>query len=398
MLRQLNRDEAAALLRDKAAWRGAVLLLAAAAFIVRMVIIAHTHGGEDLKLYTYFSRLALHGVNPFASPRGGTFPPIDGNNPPTEVAAFSALLGIHNSPTTLRVLFAAADSAVIWLIGWYYPRPKRWKVAFLTFYAVNPFVLLSWTVYAEDKTILFLGVVAWLLALERARDWYAWAAAAALAVFKFLGVFALPAMAYHSVKKDRLRAVWPIAATSVAFLASNLPWFPDSLDAFSRRNLRLDIVPPFHASPTLLLSRLGLYTPLEAKLFPVLATVVILFMLSRQRIDIRHAVAWSLLAGYIFLPDDAFNRLLLITLPFMLISSFSVRVWLAVWLVSLIAALAALVATRGVPHVLVPIGSLLAGLFGHEGTLRHVLWMNILPVLVILSHVSGRRRVAPRAS
>ena len=387
----------ASLRRAEEAWPLTVLVLVVLGFVVRIAIVAHSHGGTDLRIYTYFSRLALHGTNPFRPPANGAFPPVLGNSPPVEVAFFTGLLAIHDSPTTLRVVFALADAVVIWLIGMRFPRPRRWRLAFLAFYAFNPFVLFAWTAYAEDKTILFLGIAAWILALERGREWWAWAAGAGLAIFKFLGVFAAPAQALYSWRRSRRRALIPTSAALIAYAASNLPWFPASLHAFSRRDARLAINPPIHASPTLLLARLGLYAPVEAKVFTALAVVLVLGLYAARRIDIREAVAWSLLSGYIFLPDDAFNRLLLITLPFMLIASFSFWQWLAIWCLTCLETVGGIIATRGVPHALSGIGGALRAIFSHESTVRHVVWMNLLPVVVIVFYLWNGRAGMRRA-
>ncbi len=234
--------------------------LAALALLVRLAIIAHSHGGHDLRIYVYYSRLPLHGINPFINYRGGPLPSIDGDDPPVEVAVFTGLLAIHDSPTMLRLLFAASDAVLLILVGLWSPRPRRWRGAFMLFYAFNPFVLFAWTAFAEDKTLLMLSIAVLVLALERGRQWLAWMAAAALAVFKFIGVLVAPVLALHAIRTRGGRwALFPIATFALLFALSNLPWFPRSLDAFSRRNARLDVNPPIHASPTLLLSRLGLY-------------------------------------------------------------------------------------------------------------------------------------------
>jgi hypothetical protein len=378
----------------RARWRWAVLAIAVGALGVRLLIVAHSNGGDDLRMYAFFSRLALHGVNPFSSPALGLFPASDGNNPPLEVAGFAALLGLHDSPTTLRVLFALADSSVVLLVGLAFPRPRAWRAAFILFYAFNPFVLFSWSVFAEDKSLLFLGVAAWLLALERGRDGLAWVAAAALSAFKFLGAFAAPVLAVHSWRQHRWRVGISVTAFIGVFALSNLPWFPESLRAFSRREGRLGINPPIHASPTIALARLGLYAPIEAKALTAAGIAAVLGLFVGRRIDVREAVVWSLFAGYLFLPDDAFNRLLLITLPFLLIMHPSVRQWIVIWVVSGIAALAGVVATRGVPHELKFIAGPLRDVFGRESTLRHMLWMNLLTVVVLVFYATGRRAVA----
>jgi hypothetical protein len=378
-------------LRRPAGWRAGVIAVALGAFLVRLLIIAHSHGGNDLRIYTYFSRLPLHGLDPFAAPHGGVFPPNQSDQPPIEVAVFTGLLALHDSPTTLRLLFAIADVVIILLIGFWFPRPRRWRGAFILFYAFNPFVLFSWTVFAEDKTLLFLGIVIWLGMLERDRQWWAWGAASALTVFKYLGAFSTPALALHSFRTRGSWALRPIGFFVAVFLLSNVPWFPHSFNAFARRNARLSINPPIHASPTLVLARLGLYAPIEAKLLTAVAIVVVLALFVVRRIDIREAVVWSIFAGYVFLPDDPFGRLLLITLPFMLIIELSATRWVAIWIVSSVDALAGVVATRGVPHELSAIAGPLRAIFAHESTVRHVLWMNLLVALVLVFYCLDRR-------
>jgi hypothetical protein len=369
----------------------AVIAITLLAAVLRVLIIAHSHGGSNLAIYTYFSRLALHGHNPFNPPAGGAIKPIYSNSPPLEVALFTALLAVHDSPSTLRLFFVLGDVAVLLLIGFAYPRPRRWRLGLMLFYAFNPFVLLAWTVYAQDKTWLFFGIAALLLALERGREWLGWLAATALAAFKFLGAFAVPALALHWFRRRRWWALLPVAAFVVVLALSNLPWFPKSLDAFSRRNDLLAINPPIHVAPTLLLARIGIYAPIEAKLLPVAATVVALVLYVMRRIDIREAMVWSLFAGYAFLPDTDFDRLLLITLPFLLLLELSIARWALVWIVSSVAALAGEVATKGVPHELSGIAGTLHSVFSHEGTVRNVLWMNLLTVLVLAYFFVDRR-------
>ena len=372
--------------------RAIVIAIALLALLARVAIIANSHGGDDLRMYTYFSRVALHGGNPFAPGAHGLYPPVDSNNPPLEVAAFTGLLALHDSPTTLRVLFALADVGVVLVIGMAFARPWRWRLAFAAFYAFNPFLLFAWTAFGEDKTLLFLGICAWMLALERGRDWGAWLVATGLAVFKFLGAFAVPALALDTFRRRRWAVIAPALLFLVVFALSNLPWLPHSLDAFSRRNQRLGLNPPLHASPMLILFRLHIYDPLEPKLLTAAAILVVLALFAARRIDMREALALSLFAGYIFLPDDAFNRLLLIALPLMLLLELSLARWIAIWAISCVAALGAVVATRGVPHVLHGIAGPLRTLFGTEGTARHALWMLLLTAFVFGLYVTDRAR------
>lgn len=373
-------------------WRVAVITVAVLAFLVRLVLIAHSNGGSDLANYTYFARIALHGGNPFTPPAHGLFNASYANSPPIEFASFAGLLAIHDSATTLRVLFALSDLVTLLVIGFAFSWSQARRMALIVFYAFNPLVLLWWTYWGEDKTLLFLGIVVLLWALERDRTWIAWGAAAALAAFKFLGTFFAPVLAVHEFRKTRWRALGPIAAFLFVVLISNAPWFPQSLHAFTRRNDRLGFNPPLHISPTLLISRIGLYAPFEAQLLPALGALCVVVLLLVRRINVREAIVWSLFVSYVFLPDDDVDRLVLITLPFLLIMTISVLEWTAIWIVSLWATLASVVATKGVPHALHALRGPLQGVFSHEGTVRSVIWTCLPTAVVLAVYFRGRHR------
>lgn len=380
---------------DRVGWRGTIVLIAVAGFLVRLLLVAHTRGGDDLRIYMYFARLGLHGHNPFAPPAGGAIPPSDSDNPPLEIAVFTGLLGLHDSATTLRVLFALADAAVILVVGLCFARPRSWRAGFALFYAFNPFVLGCWTGFAEDKTIVFLGIVIWLVALERGREVLSWSAAIFVAIFKFVSVFALPVLGLDALRRTRWKALVPVGAFCICVAASYLVWFPKSADLFTRRAAYLNQNPPIHASPTMLLSRLGIYVPLEAKLFTIVALLAVIGWFVSRRIGLEEAVVWSLLAGTVFVPNNSFTRILLITLPFLFIIEMSRMRWLALWIVTTVSAVAVLIATQGVPHTLAAIGGPLRAIFPREATVGHMFWVNLPLVLMVAFYWADRSRHAP---
>jgi hypothetical protein len=262
----------------------------------------------------------------------------------------------------------------------------------MVLFALDPFVLISWTVFAEDKTIIFFWIALLVIALDRSRMYLTWFSATVLTVFKFLGVFAAPVLAIDSWRRRGTAAIAPVVGFVVVSLLSNAFWFPHSIKAFSRRNGRVGIDPPIHASPTLILSKLHVYAPWEVKPLMIALLLAVFVAFLYRRLTIQEAAIWSLFAGYVFLPDDSFDRLLLISLPFLLLVSLSWVQWLALWVWTCITALGAEIAVRGVPHVLHFASGSLQSIFGHDGTIAHALWMNSFVVLVLGIWWVARRR------
>src|SRR5581483_5936764 len=147
-------------------WRQAVLALAAAGLLARLVIIAVRHsGGANLRIYWWFAHLAAHGHNPYHAPVGGPVDPNYGDNQPAEIGLFSLVLRIHDSQTTLRVFIALLEVLFVVGVGFAYPRSRQWRAGFCAFFAVNPFVLLVWTAYTSDKVLVVAPIAAVLAAL-----------------------------------------------------------------------------------------------------------------------------------------------------------------------------------------------------------------------------------------
>lgn len=373
-------------------WRAIVGALALLAFLVRLALIAHSHGGSDLRNYTYFARLAFHGHDPYTPPALGAFAPSFANSPPVEFGIFDLLLHIKNSPTTLRCVFALADVATLLLVGLASDRRRTWRLAFMLFFAFDPFVLISWTVFAEDKTIIFFWIALLVIALDADRLYLSWFSITVLTVFKFLGVFAAPVLTVASWRRRQLVALAPIMGFVVISVLSNAFWFPHSLKAFSRRNGRVAIDPPIHASPTMVLSKLGIYATWEVKLLMIVLLLTILIAFLYKRLTIPEATIWSLFAGYVFLPDDSFDRLLLISLPFLLLISLSWIQWVILWIWSCVTALGAEIAVRGAPHALHFATGPLQTVFGRDGTIAHTIWMNSFVALVLGLYAIARHR------
>jgi hypothetical protein len=356
-------------------WRLRIVALAAVALLVRLLLIAVTDGGADLAIYHWFGQLGLHGVNPYDAPAGGPIEPRFADSPPLEFALFAALLKLHDSPDTLRLFFALCDAGTVLLIGLAFPLARAWRWRAVLFYALNPFVLAAWTGFAEDKTLLFLLIAALLLALLRDRLEWAWAATAALTALKFLGAFFAPVLALHTLRARGRRGLIPIALCLLAVALTCLIWFPDSLHMLDNRRTRANRDEPIHASPLLFADRVGLYAAWEAQALALLSLLGVLALWWRERIDVREAVVLSIAAGYVWLPDQPSNRILLVLLPFLLLADLSRRAWRLLWAASIPATLAVVEASRELPAGL-------AEVIGPSGSLRQVVWLH-LPLLVV---------------
>jgi hypothetical protein len=371
-------------------WRWLVIGVAALALVVRLGLIAGTGGGFNLRIFYWFGDLVARGINPYHAPPGsGAHDPQYGDNPPMELIVFAGLLKIHNSPDTLRVFFALVDVSVIALVGFLYPLARIWRANFILFYGFNPLLLEEWTAFADDKAILLALIILVLLGLEQGRLALSWSATAVLVAFKWLGVFFLLPLALESRRRVSGMAMALGGAAFVAFVALwQLPYFPDNLEAFSRRSDRISIDPPIHASPTQVLSHIGIYSSAIPRVFIVVSLLAVYLLFALRRLDAREAVVLSIFCSYVALPDEGANRMLLITLPFLFIVAMTARRWLALWAVSLLAAAAVLVEFRNTPIDLVE------QVFGSYGSLKHVLFANAVMALVVFYYLKDR--LSPR--
>lgn len=367
------------LLRDERSWRRAVFGVAVLALLIRLAIAAVTGGGNDLKIYYAFSSLAAEGGNPFAPPAGFEFPERLSDNLPGEYLLFAGLLRLVDSPDTLRVLFALADTALVLFVGLKYPRPIAWRAAFVGFYAFNPLVLGSWTATAEDKTIVFLLIVAVLWSLELRRWTAGWAAATVVGVLKGVSLFFAPFLAWETWRDRGLRvAGLYVAGFAALMFVGHLPWFPDAFGVYEQRNEHIEFREPAHASFTSLLDRLGAYDPVLVKVGVPLMLAAVFVAYVRRWIDVREGVVLASLATLVLQPDHAYTRALLAALPFLLLIDLTVRRWAVLWVVSTIASAGIYVQQER------------DGLGGY-GSVAHVVVANAFLVLVVAYYARDKR-------
>jgi hypothetical protein len=369
-------------------WRRAVLALAASGLLARLVIIAVRHsGGANLRIYWWFAHVAAGGHNPYHAPASGPVNPNYGDNPPLEILLFAGLLKIRDSPTTLRVFIAILEALFVVGMGYWYPRERRWRAGFCLFMALNPFVLLVWTAYTSDKILVVAPIAGVLAALAADRVARAWAWTTLLAALKWVGTFfALPLLA-ASLRRVGLRAMAVILAGCAAlFLVLSSAWFPSSLKAWHRRDVRIDLHPT-HAALTQLLAKAHIYTSSLVRPFIVVAILLILASYLRRLLTAGEAIVLSVFAAYLPLPDEGVDRILMVTIPLLFVLQLSARRWIALWVVSAIESVAFLIQELG--------PSAGQKIIGHYASIGHVLLMNPIMLLPFAWLVIDRWRARP---
>lgn len=306
----------------------ATLVLAVVGFVVRLVLIlAFRHGGEDLQIYYAFGIRAAHGINPYSEQITPTVQTL----PPGEVAIFALLLHVWPSATALRAAFALADVGVIALLGLGVSRPLRWRLAAASFYAFNPLLLGSWVILSEDKSLYFPLLVAVVISAEVNRTKLAWIVSSVLMALRQLSVvFILPMTAAILRSRGLRQTLGYLALFLLGVIASVLPFWPADIRDFASRSLRLG-GEPSHSSLFIVLSSLGLYSPVVVRPLILLTNVSILGFLLMRFITLADAIVLSVAAFFALLPDTTFGRLIFAAMALFLITSLSARQWVLMW-------------------------------------------------------------------
>jgi hypothetical protein len=370
-------------------WRFTLVVLIGGVIARLVGIAAYRYGGDDLTVYTYFPRLLLHGQNPFDAPPGGAFDPVYADNPEGEMGLFAGVLWLYDSRTALRILFLTADLASILAVAFLFRRPTWWRAHLMLLVAFNPLLLMRWHFYSADKTVLFLWIALLIAFLEQERHALAWTATTVLGVLKWMSAYiVLPLVAFTASRRGPDRAGLAVGLSFLVVAATTVPYFPDSLQPWNRRQARLDHRPD-HESVTRLLDAVGLWHPLIVKTFVPVALLAIFALFLANRIDIREAVILSIAASLFLLPD--ITRTEFIALPFLLITRLTPVRLLAIWVAATLSAIAVVGTTNKVGSL--PFGSVLDRLFGsdeYEGSLFYVFVINLFLFVVLLIYAADR--------
>jgi hypothetical protein len=355
------------------------------ALLARLLVVAlYRKGGTDLQIFYFFADFVHGGHNPYHPPANAPIAIIHSDNPPFLIRGMALLLAIYHSRDTLRVASAILEAVTVFTILAFAPRSRVWRLAVGSFVAFNPFTLIAWTAFFEDKGEIFLLLVILLIAIERGQLALAWAASAVVGALNWLIVF-VPALlieTYHRL--GRRAATLCLAAFGFVYVVSYIPYFPSDLEAYVRRSDQLGA--PFHASFDVFLAEAGLYTPALVAVLVPLSLVAIYAAQLRRLISVEETVVLSVLAVFVFLPNHTTHRIALTTLPFLFIIRLTTARLAMIWLASALGAIADIVARNGVPFGshLGPLASAAAHIFGPRlGAPGYVAFGNTLTFLML---------------
>lgn len=224
---------------------------------ISIAFFLYPDGGYDLSIYTYFGRMILAGTNPYHAPINGPIPARYADMTPINLALFASLLSIFDHPLTIRIAFILAEYAAIVLLLFTWRRRFRTRALVCAFLAINPFTLRYWTASAEDKTITFLLLVMFFLALEYEHIWAVFIFSGMLAGYKFVGFYLIIPLVLGTHKNIRTTILQVVIFISIV-VAAHLPYFPDCLVLYKYRAQRLAFQ-PMYQSPFILLAQVGCY-------------------------------------------------------------------------------------------------------------------------------------------
>ncbi len=361
--------------------------MALLAMAIRLaIIIAFPQSRDDLRIYTYFGRMIVAGLNPYLPPLDSPIPLNYANIAPLNLGVFAAALALWDSPTVLRVLFALADGIIVLTIGYAVQRTRTWRIAVMDFYTFNPLILIALAVDAQDKVIVLWLTLMVLVSVEAQRASASLVWTTLLTLYRWLGAFFVLPLALYFARTWRA-LVAMLGFYGLAFAFSHVAWWPANLFIYTSRAQRTLINPPIHDSPTMLLAALGLYTPRLVTIF-ILTTLVVLYTLFLlRRVTLVEVIILSSFFTTMASPELPTSRIIMVSIPLLVLLELSRRRLAALWIVTSIAA----------PFLFPDLQARLLGIFGLPivilyGSMPHMLLMNLLPALLLVYYFSDKRR------
>jgi hypothetical protein len=298
----------------------------------------------DLRNYYWPAQAVLKGENPYTLWASGASGEFRADMAPLELAVYVATVSIWNDPRSIQLLFAAFDTANIFLLGLVLANSPL-RMPFQVFYALGPLTIYNLVLVPEDKTIvLALTLLVFFFLLEprdRTLGWRSWrvgapalavTAGAILASFKWLSVFYLVPLLFYTSRGVREWFKHALLFGGIV-AASHLPWAPSWMIVYTFRSAR--VATPIHIAPAVLANAVGWFDRNLLLLALIGSLLVIYGLFWLERIDIFETIALSTGAGILWTPDMDPVHLSIVVLSFLLVVNWvRSRRWLLVWSLS----------------------------------------------------------------
>lgn len=240
--------------------RAALALLLAA--IAARALLLPLPPSDDFNRYLWEGRLVLAGENPYAQPaslaaehwRDAVWAGMNNRDkltayPPLAELIFAAGAAIGDEAWPLKLIFVAAELAILWLLLGELRR-RHLPVANLALAAFSPVLLLATAGEAHFDSLFVLATLLALRAEDRGRHRWAWVWLAAAIQLKIVAVLLLPILC----RRDGWRSVW------ILLLVAAVPALPfvNELPNLARGILAFGIMGTHNAFlPAILQSILG---------------------------------------------------------------------------------------------------------------------------------------------
>ena len=184
---------------------------------------------------------------------------------------------------------------------------KIWPVIFISFLPIIPFytVIAPW----EDKLIFLLIPLLLLFLIKRKKYKIASFIIGLLISYNGATVFFLPIYLIYLFQENKKNIWQNILLICAGVIIALIPYFPESLNGWTNRMIRMDITKPFWYSFYSLLPS-GIYSPLLNNIIIIVISLLTMVLFYYKKINIIDALIISISIVIMFSPYNGVSRVI----------------------------------------------------------------------------------------
>ena len=189
----------------------------------------------------------------------------------------------------------------------YIESDKIWPIIFISFLPIIPFytVIAPW----EDKLIFLLIPLLLLFLIKRGKHKIASLIMGLFASYNGATVFFLPVYLIYLFQENKENIWQNILLMFAGFIIALIPYFPESLNGWTNRMIRMDITKPFWYSFYSLLPS-GIYSPLLNNIIIIVISLLTMVLFYYKKINIIDALIISISIVIMFSPYNGVSRVI----------------------------------------------------------------------------------------